>query len=95
MNMIEVVFIILHAHLAIGVLFVWNGLEQGGVVPQLKVVIVLVGAAEVLLVFASSSLLDPIKVLHHELFLSLGHTRTIAIRRDHVEFVNIILLAQA
>jgi len=95
LDVVQVVFVRLHAHLAVGVLLIGNRLQKSHVVPVLDVVVRLNGLLQIFVVFAFSSFLNAFVILSDEQFLRLGHTRTIAVRRVHVQSVDVVLLSQA
>ena len=92
LNVIEVVLVSLHTHLAIGVLLVRDGLEQGHIMPVLNIVINLNCLLKIFVILSFSSFLDSLEIMHHELLLSLVDTRTVAVWRFHVKPVDIVLL---
>lgn len=94
MDVVQIVFIALHAHLAVSMLLVGDWFKKGRVMVLAHVVVVLVRSNEILLVFSRPSLRNPVEVLHRELLFSLCDAGTVAVRSHHVEFVNIVLLSQ-
>jgi len=70
LDVVQVVFVCLHADLAVSVLLVGDGLQQRHIVPVLHVIIRLNSFLQVFIGLAFSSFLDSVEILSDELLFS-------------------------
>lgn len=94
LDVVKVVVIGLHADLAICVLFVWDRLQQCGIVPVLNVVVGFDSFLQIFVIFSFSSFFNSVEVLVHKDLFSLRQARAVPIWRLFSEFMNIVLLPE-
>lgn len=93
LDMVQVVVVFLHTHLAVGVLLVRNRLKKCHIMPVLDIVVCLNCLLEVLIIFSFSSSLNSLEKLHRKLLLRFVNAWTVAIGCLHVEPVDVVLLS--
>ena len=95
LDVVKVVLVGLHAHLAVCVLLVGDRLQQCCIVPVLNVVVGFDSFLQIFVILPFSSFLNSVEVLVHKDLFSLRQAGTVAIWRLFSEFMNIVLLPQS
>jgi hypothetical protein len=89
LDVVQVVFVVLVADLAVGVVAIWYRLWDLTVVQSLHVKICLKLSLQVLFVFLLALFHNFVEFLGHKLKLSLAHAWTKSVGRVHLKFVQV------
>jgi len=91
LDVIQVEIVVFVANLAVSVVTVWHRFRNLGVVRKRAISIRLKLSLEILFVFLLALAYNFVEFLGNELELGLAHTGAEAVRRIHLEFVNVVI----